>query len=84
MAKERFEVDVVIMDPPREGSKKQFISAIGYLNPKKVVYVSCDPKTLKRDLYDFGENGYYVTKLEGFDNFPRTQHIECVVLLEKK
>jgi 23S rRNA (uracil1939-C5)-methyltransferase len=84
MAKERFEVDVVIMDPPREGSTKQFINAIGYLNPKKVIYVSCDPKTLKRDLYDFGENGYYVTKLEGFDNFTRTQHIECVVLLEKK
>ena len=84
MAKDRFEVDIVIMDPPREGSTKQFINAIGYLNPKKVIYVSCDPKTLKRDLYDFGENGYYVTKLEGFDNFPRTQHIECVCLLEKK
>jgi 23S rRNA (uracil1939-C5)-methyltransferase len=84
MAKERLSVDVVIMDPPREGSTKQFINAIGYLKPKKVVYVSCDPKTLKRDLYDFGENDYYVTKIEGFDNFPRTQHIETVVLLERK
>jgi 23S rRNA (uracil1939-C5)-methyltransferase len=83
MAKERLSVDVVIMDPPREGSTKQFINAIGYLKPEKVVYVSCDPKTLKRDLYDFGENNYYVTKIEGFDNFPKTQHIECVCLLER-
>ena len=84
MAKERLSVDVVIMDPPREGSTKQFINAIGYLKPEKVVYVSCDPKTLKRDLYDFGENNYYVTKIEGFDNFPKTQHIECIALLTRK
>lgn len=83
MAKERFDVDVVIMDPPREGSTKQFINAIGYLKPKKVVYISCDPKTMKRDLYDFGENDYYVTKLEAFDNFSKTQHLECIALLER-
>jgi 23S rRNA (uracil1939-C5)-methyltransferase len=84
MAKERFEVDVVIMDPPREGSTKQFINAIGYLKPKKVVYISCDPKTLKRDLYDFGENNYYVEKIEGFDNFSKTQHLECAAVLVRK
>ena len=83
MAKERYEADVVIMDPPREGSTKQFINAINYLKPEKVVYVSCDPKTLKRDLYDFGEIDYYVTKIEAFDNFSRTQHVECVVLLNR-
>ena len=84
MAKERFEVDVVIMDPPREGSTKQFINAIGHLNPKKVVYISCDPKTLKRDLYDFGEIDYYVDKIEGFDNFSKTQHLECACVLTRK
>ena len=67
-----------------EGSTKQFINAISYLNAKKVIYVSCDPKTLKRDLYDFGEIDYYVSKIEAFDNFSRTQHVECIALLSRK
>lgn len=82
LAKDKAQVDVVIMDPPRDGSTKQFINAIGYLKPKKVIYISCDPRTLKRDLYQFFENDYAVKNIDGVDMFPRTVHIECITLLE--
>lgn len=83
-AKNRDSVDIVIMDPPREGSTKQFINAIGYLKPREVVYISCDPTTLKRDLYIFLDNNYEVKSITGHDMFSRTKHIECVALLELK
>ena len=76
LAKNKEHVDVVIMDPPREGSTKQFIDAIGYLKPRRVIYVSCDPNTLKRDLYVFSDNDYIVKHIEGVDMFPRTLHLE--------
>ena len=84
LAKNRTKIDVVIMDPPREGSTKQFINAIGYLKPKRVVYVSCDPKTLKRDLYTFIDNGYDIDSIECVDMFPKTTHVEVVALLYLK
>ena len=84
MAKDRKNVDVVIMDPPREGSTKQFINAIGHLKPRKVIYISCDPKTLKRDLYYFFDNDYIIKSIDGVDMFSRTQHVECVTMLELK
>lgn len=83
LAKDRVNIDVVIMDPPREGSTKQFINAIGHLKPRKVIYISCDPRTLKRDLYLFGENEYYITTMDAVDMFPRTQHVESVVLMSR-
>ncbi len=84
LAKDRVHIDVVIMDPPRDGSTKQFIDAIGHLQPRKVVYVSCDPRTLKRDLYQFFENDYVLKSIEAVDMFPRTLHTECVALLSLK
>lgn len=84
LAKDRVHIDVVIMDPPRDGSTKQFIDAIGHLQPRKVVYVSCDPRTLKRDLYQFFENDYVLKSIEAVDMFPRTPHVECVALLSLK
>ncbi|UKI51171.1 MAG: hypothetical protein L6U99_00390 [Clostridium sp.] len=69
------------MDPPRSGSTKQFIQAISYLKPRRVVYVSCELKTLKRDLYDFSDIGYKLESIEGFDMFPRTFNIESIALL---
>ena len=81
LAKDRVNIDVVIMDPPRDGSTKQFINAIGFLKPRKVVYVSCDPNTLKRDLYQFFENDYELISIDAVDMFPRTTHVECVCLL---
>ena len=84
LAKNREHVDIVIMDPPRDGSTKAFINAIKYLNAKKVIYVSCNPETLKRDLYQFAENDYYVDKITGVDMFPRTISMECVATLTLK
>ena len=84
LAKDRQKIDVVIMDPPREGSTKQFINAIGYLKPKHVIYISCDPKTLKRDLYLFLENDYQINEINAVDMFSRTQHVECIALLNRK
>ncbi len=84
LAKNREHIDIVIMDPPRDGSTKAFINAIKYLNAKKVIYVSCNPETLKRDLYQFAENDYIVEKITGVDMFPRTVSMECVATLVLK
>lgn len=81
LAKNRDKVDVVIMDPPRDGSTKQFINAIKYLKPRKVVYVSCNPITLKRDLYQFFENDYLLESITAVDMFPRTIHTENIAIL---
>ncbi len=83
LAKVREHIDVVIIDPPRDGSTKQFINAIKYLNAKKVIYISCNPDTLKRDLYLFSENDYIVKDLEAVDMFPRTLHSEMIAVIEK-
>ncbi|MDE5566270.1 MAG: 23S rRNA (uracil(1939)-C(5))-methyltransferase RlmD [Anaeroplasmataceae bacterium] len=83
-AKNRAQFDVLILDPPREGSTKQFINAVGYLKPKRVVYISCNPETLKRDLYLFSDNGYKIKSIVGVDMFSKTKHIEVITLLELK
>ena len=83
LAKNREQIDVVLMDPPRDGSTKAFINAVKYLNAKKVIYVSCNPETLKRDLYLFSENDYIVQSITGVDMFPRTVSIETVCCLVK-
>lgn len=84
LAKNREHIDIVIMDPTREGSTKAFINAIKYLNVKKVIYVSCNPETLKRDLYQFIENDYIINEITGIDQFPRTLHLEAVSVIVKK
>ena len=75
-------IDVVIMDPPRSGSTQQFIDSVVRLMPKRVVYVSCGPDTLARDLKLFVARGYKVSAIQPVDMFPRTEHVETVVLLE--
>ncbi len=74
-------IDAIIMDPPRDGSTKQFISAIHKLKIKKVCYVSCEPTTLKRDLEIFKSLGYEIKSLECVDMFPRTFNVEAITLL---
>ncbi|MBQ2846918.1 MAG: 23S rRNA (uracil(1939)-C(5))-methyltransferase RlmD [Clostridia bacterium] len=76
---ERF--DVVFMDPPRSGSSKKFIESLVASAPKKVVYISCNPETLARDLNLLTHKGYKVKKICPVDMFPHTNHIECAVLL---
>ena len=73
--------DVVILDPPRKGSDNKTLSSIITAEPKKIVYISCNPSTLARDLNFLCENGYEVKNLVGVDMFPQTMHIECCVLL---
>jgi len=81
LAKTRQRVDCVIMDPPRSGSTKEFMDAIKILNPKKVVYISCDPTTQIRDIKYFSKLGYRGNVLYPFDMFPHTIHTETIVLL---
>ena len=76
--------DVIFMDPPREGSTPEFLASVARMTPRRVVYVSCNPVTLARDLATLTKLGY---KAEGFtpvDMFPHTEHIETVVLLSHK
>ena len=77
-------VDVVLMDPPRSGSSEVFLDALCRLSPKKVVYVSCNPETLVRDLEYLVKRGYRVEKACGVDMFPNTEHVETVVLLSQQ
>ncbi len=83
-AKAGEKVDVVIMDPPRSGSSKEFLSSLVTLSPEKAVYISCNPETQKRDLAYLVKNGYKVKKIQPVDMFPHTLHVETVVQLVRK
>ena len=76
--------DVVVVDPPRKGCDKKLLDAITNIDAKKIVYVSCDPSTLGRDLQVLEENGYKTLEVQPVDMFPNTAHIENVALLIKK
>lgn len=75
--------DVVFTDPPRAGCSKQFLHALLALSPKRIVYISCNPETLARDLYFLTKNGYEAKKIQPVDMFPFTKHIEVVVGLAR-
>ena len=76
--------DVIVVDPPRKGCDKKLLDAITNIDAKKIVYVSCDPSTLGRDLKVLEENGYKTLEVQPVDMFPHTAHIENVALLVKK
>lgn len=76
--------DVVFMDPPRNGSSEKFIKSLLVLKPEKIVYVSCGPESLARDLAMITKGGYKVEKAECVDMFPHTSHVETVVLMTRK
>lgn len=82
MSKNAEKVDVVFMDPPRSGSSEKFLSALIRLKPKKIVYISCNPETLARDLNFLSKNGYQMKKGAIIDMFPFTDDIETACLLE--
>ena len=84
MAEEGEKADVVFMDPPRSGSDEAFLSSVIRLAPKRIVYVSCGPDTLARDLKYLVRNGYQVRKMQPVDMFGFTEHCEMVVQLVKK
>lgn len=83
MAAQHESCDVVLMDPPRAGSSKQFLESLLRLNPDRVVYVSCNPETLARDLRFLTRNGYQVKRIKPFDLFPFTKHVETVCLMSR-
>lgn len=76
--------DLIVIDPPRDGIHPKAINKIIDFNPESFVYVSCNPVTLVRDLNVFIERGYRIEKVKLMDMFPRTAHVETVVLIEKK
>ena len=76
-------VDVVSLDPPRKGCDEACLSAVLELSPKRIVYVSCDPGSLARDMKYLREGGYKLEKWVGIDNFPRTGHVECIALIQR-
>lgn len=79
--REQFHADVVVVDPPRKGCDKKCLDTIVKIGPERVVYVSCDPATLARDLKYLCESGYEVREVQGVDMFPQTVHVEVAVLL---
>lgn len=84
MAEQGERADVILMDPPRSGSSEDFLSAVVKLSPGKVVYVSCNPDTLVRDLKYLKNKGYEVRKCVAVDMFPFTEEIESVCLLSRR
>ena len=84
LAREGLSPDVITVDPPRKGLSRSVIDSIVEMSPQKVVYVSCDPGTLARDVKVFSELGYMVTNAECFDMFPKCAHVETIVLLQRE
>ena len=83
LASNKEKIDVVLMDPPRAGSDEVFLKSVVTLSPEKVVYVSCNPETLARDLQYLTNKGYKTKAIQPVDMFPFTEHVECVCYLTK-
>ena len=83
LAEKDEKIDTVITDPPRAGCSKRFIDSLLSLSPKKIIYVSCNPETLTRDLFALRKGGYKVKKIQPIDMFPFTEHVETVVSLTR-
>lgn len=83
MAEQNLKADVILMDPPRAGSTEEFLDAAVKIKPEKIVYISCNPETLARDLKYLKKKGYQARKAVGVDMFPWTESIESIVLLSK-
>lgn len=75
--------DVVVVDPPRKGCEEVVLETMVKMSPKKIVYVSCNPSTLARDLAYLEERGYETKEVQPVDLFPHTSHVECVVLMSR-
>ncbi|MER7398063.1 TRAM domain-containing protein [Streptomyces sp. NPDC000151] len=75
------DVDLVVLDPPRAGAGKQTVQHLASLTPRRIAYVACDPAALARDLAYFAAAGYVPRRLQAFDLFPMTHHVECVAIL---
>jgi 23S rRNA (uracil1939-C5)-methyltransferase len=84
MIEKGIKAEVVVVDPPRKGCDRRLLEAIAQMGPARIVYVSCDPGTLARDLGILDELGFATVEIQPVDMFPHTSHVECVVRLEEK
>ncbi|MBS4197306.1 23S rRNA (uracil(1939)-C(5))-methyltransferase RlmD [Lederbergia citri] len=82
--KQGIEADILVVDPPRKGCDQALLDTIINMKPKKVVYVSCNPATLARDLRILEDGGYKTVEVQPVDMFPQTMHVECVASIELK
>lgn len=82
--KQGIKPDVVLVDPPRAGCSKEVLETFVKMMPKRIVYVSCNPASLARDIAILAELGYIAREIQPFDMFPQTAHVECVALIERK
>lgn len=83
LQKQNIKADVIILDPPRKGCEPEVLKAIKDINPKRIVYVSCNPASLTRDLKILQEHGFRIEKVQPVDMFSNTVHVECVVLMSR-
>ena len=83
LAERKLKPDVIVVDPPRRGMDEAAVRAVCSMDPARVVYVSCNPATLARDVLRFNEFGYVLREVTAVDMFPRTCHVECVTLMTK-
>jgi 23S rRNA (uracil1939-C5)-methyltransferase len=84
LEKQGIHADVVVVDPPRKGLNADAIEALHRFAPRRIVYVSCDPATLARDVALLKEKGYRVKNAQAADLFPRCSHVESVVCLSRE
>jgi len=84
LVNEGIKPEVIVVDPPRKGCDIKLLDSIGEVKPDRIVYVSCDPSTLARDLKILTEKGYEVLEVQPVDMFPQTSHVETVALLRRK
>lgn len=82
--KKKEKIDIIVVDPPRKGCERELLKTIVKMKPEKIVYVSCDSATLARDLKILEEEGYKTKRVQGFDLFSQTVHVECVTLLHRE
>ena len=75
--------DVIFLDPPRVGISTEAVSKIASYGVPRIVYISCNPKSLVKNLVQFRDSGYEITYVKPFDNFPMTRHVETVVLMSR-
>ena len=83
MASQQKDIDVLFMDPPRKGADERFLKSVLTLKPKRIVYVSCEPETLARDIKILS-SVYQIASIQPVDMFPQTHHVESVVLMQYK
>jgi 23S rRNA (uracil1939-C5)-methyltransferase len=76
--------DVVVVDPPRKGCDESVLETMVSMQPERIVYVSCNPSTLARDIRYLTDRGYNTEEVQPVDMFPWTEHVECVVLMTRK